>query len=172
MNKKAHLANAPKNIRMAVITVSSSRDEKTDKSGKWIKKRASREKVEVVFYRVIADDKDLISKTVMTAINDLLPHVIVLTGGTGISRQDVTIEAVLPLFEKEMTAFSTLFAQLSFEQIDSAATLSRAMAGTVGETAVFCIPGSLAACKLACNELIFPEITHITAHLSPAEHNN
>ena len=166
MGKKAHTANTPKNIRMAVITVSSSRDEKTDKSGKWIKKRAGRKKVEVVFYRIIADDRNVISKTVMEAINDLLPHVIVLTGGTGISRQDVTIEAVRPLFEKEMTAFSTLFAQLSFEEIDSAAILSRAMAGTVGETAVFCIPGSLAACKLACNELIFPEIRHIAGHIA------
>lgn len=153
---------------MAVITVSSSRDEKTDKSGKWIKKQAGREKVTVVFYKIIADDQTLISETLMAAINDYSPHVVVLTGGTGISRQDVTIEAVRPFFEKEMTAFSTLFAQLSFEQIDSAAILSRATAGLVGETAVFCIPGSLSACKLACNELILPEIMHIAAHIVPS----
>ncbi|NOY69670.1 MAG: molybdenum cofactor biosynthesis protein MoaB [Deltaproteobacteria bacterium] len=167
MGKKAHLAKTPKNIRMAVITVSSSRDEKTDKSGKWIKKRAKREKADIVFYTIVTDDRDLISKTLTDVIAEQAPHVVVLTGGTGISRQDVTIEAVRPFFEKEMTAFSALFARLSFEQIDSAAILSRATAGLVGETAVFCIPGSLTACKLACNELIFPEIMHIAAHIAP-----
>jgi molybdenum cofactor biosynthesis protein B len=69
------------------------------------------------------------------------------------------------MFAKEMTSFASLFTWLSFEKIDSAALLSRAAAGIIGKTAVFCLPGSLDACKLACTELIFPEIKHIAAHL-------
>jgi molybdenum cofactor biosynthesis protein B len=88
-----------------------------------------------------------------------------VNGGTGISSGDVTIEALRPLFQKEMTAFGILFAQLSFEEIDSAAILSRAAAGIIGSTAVFCMPGSLAACKLACKNLVFPELGHVAKHL-------
>jgi molybdenum cofactor biosynthesis protein B len=88
-----------------------------------------------------------------------------MTGGTGISPKDVTIEAVRPLFEKELTAFGTLFTQLSFEEIDSAAILSRATAGIIKQTMIFCMPGSIKACKLACNSLIFPELGHLLKHI-------
>ena len=70
-----------------------------------------------------------------------------------------------PLFDKELTAFGPLFAQLSFEEIDSAALLSRAIAGVIGKTILFCIPGSLKACKLACIALIFPELGHLVKHV-------
>ena len=70
-----------------------------------------------------------------------------------------------PLFDKTLTAFGTLFTQLSFDEIDSAALLSRAAAGIIGSTIVFCMPGSLNACKLACNQLIFPELGHLAKHI-------
>ena len=92
------------------------------------------------------------------------PRVLILTGGTGIAPRDVTIESVRSLFTKELTAFGVLFAQLSYEQIDSAAILSRATAGLVNKTVVFCIPGCIKACKLACKYLIFPELGHIVKH--------
>ena len=88
-----------------------------------------------------------------------------MTGGSGISPKDVTIEAVKPLFEKELTAFGVLFAQLSFEEIDSAAILSRATAGIANNSIIFCMPGSIKACKLACKNLIFPELGHILKHI-------
>ena len=88
-----------------------------------------------------------------------------MSGGTGISPKDVTIEAVRPLFSKELTGFGPIFAQLSFEQIDSAAILSRATAGIIKNSVVFCMPGSIKACKLACNELIFPELGHLIKHI-------
>jgi molybdenum cofactor biosynthesis protein B len=88
-----------------------------------------------------------------------------MTGGTGITKKDVTIEAVTPLLTKELTGFGPLFAQLSFEEIGSAAFLSRATAGVIVDTVVFCIPGSLNACKLACRELIFPELGHLVKHV-------
>ena len=165
MGKKQHLHNAPGTIRTGIITVSSSRSEKDDKSGQWIKKQAEKEGHRVAVYRVIADNSRIIAKAVADGIGEHDLHAMILTGGTGISSADVTIEALQPMFSKEMGAFATLFTQLSFEKIDSAALLSRAAAGIIGKTAVFCIPGSINACKLACMELIFPEINHIAAHL-------
>ena len=88
-----------------------------------------------------------------------------MSGGTGISPKDVTIEAVKPLFSKELTAFGPLFAQLSFEEIDSAAILSRATAGIINQSIVFCMPGSINACKTACKNLIFPELGHLLKHI-------
>jgi molybdenum cofactor biosynthesis protein B len=95
--------------------------------------------------------------------NDL--QALLVTGGTGITPRDVTIEALKPLFAKEMPAFAAIFAQLSYEEIDSAAILSRAAAGVIGATVVFCMPGSKKACQLACNALIFPELGHVVAHI-------
>ena len=165
MGTNEHKKHAPANLTIAVLSVSSTRSLADDKSGKWICKRAAREGHQVVCHRVIPDQAEQIMETVTDLLNGLPPHVILLTGGTGISRQDVTIEAVRPLFQKELSAFGPIFAQLSFEEIDSAAILSRATAGIVNDTAVFCIPGSLNACKLACKALIFPELGHILKHI-------
>lgn len=162
---KKHKAKAPKTVKIGIITVSTTRSHADDKSGRWIRKRAEKEGHEVVFYDIVPDEMENISQTVNRVIQDHNPQAVLLTGGTGISGKDVTIEAVRPLFAKELTAFGPLFAQLSFEQIDSAALLSRATAGVVGETVVFCIPGSLKACKLACKALIFPELGHLVKHI-------
>ncbi|MGM0453834.1 MAG: MogA/MoaB family molybdenum cofactor biosynthesis protein [Thermodesulfobacteriota bacterium] len=151
---------------MGIVTVSSSRTADTDKSGQWIKRLAEKEGHRVVDYRIVTDDRHEIARAVTAIIEAAGPHVMIVNGGTGITEKDVTIEAVTPLFGKTLTAFGPLFSQLSFAQIDSAAILSRATAGIIGSTAVFCLPGSLKACKLACKELIFTEIRHIAAHLA------
>jgi len=165
MGHKAHKKSAPDSVRLGIMSISSSRTAAEDKSGQWIGKRARKEGHRVVFYTVIPDDAATISKTLLQAIDSDGPDAILITGGTGISPKDVTIEAVRPLFEKELTAFSPIFAQLSFEDIDSAALLSRSTAGIVSGTVVFCMPGSLKACQLACKALIFPELGHIVGHL-------
>lgn len=165
MGTKQHKANAPKKIKVGVFSVSSTRTIAEDKSGKWISKRARKEGNEIVLHAVIPDDAATITRSVIEAIRDFAPQVLLLTGGTGISSKDVTIEALRPIFEKELTAFGALFAQLSFEEIDSAAILSRATAGLIGKTVIFCMPGSLKACKLACNNLIFPELGHLIKHV-------
>jgi molybdenum cofactor biosynthesis protein B len=164
MGIRAHRSQALKSLRLAVLTVSSTRTPADDKSGHWIKKRAQR-RHRVVFHNVVSDNKEVIAYTVRSVIQEHSPHAIIVTGGTGISPQDVTIEAIQPMFTKELTAFGPLFAQLSFERIESAAILSRATAGVVEQTLVFCIPGSLDACKLAWKELISPELGHLTKHL-------
>jgi len=165
MGTKRHRAKALKKVKVGIVAVSSTRTLANDKSGRWISKRAKKEGHEVVLHRVVPDETGIITKTVHETISDYDAQVILVTGGTGISNKDVTIEAVLPFFKKELTAFGPLFAQLSFERIDSAALLSRATAGVVGETVVFCMPGSLKACQLACKALIFPELGHLVKHI-------
>lgn len=165
MGLLAHKADAPTEVDLAVVSVSSTRSLEEDKAGHWIAKTARKEGHQVVYHQVIKDDTYLIRATVTDLVANSGARIILVTGGTGLSDADVTIEAVKPLLEKELTAFGILFAQLSFDQIDSAAILSRATAGRIGRALVFCMPGSLNACKLACKELIFPEIGHMMRHI-------
>jgi molybdenum cofactor biosynthesis protein B len=165
MSTSLHKQNAPRNIKIAVICVSTTRNLSKDKSGAWIKKQAKKEGHEVVIHQTITDEIDAIRELTEHITQKICPDAIIMSGGTGISPKDVTIEAVKPLFDKELTAFGPLFAQLSFEQIDSAAILSRATAGIINQSMVFCMPGSIKACKLACNNLIFPELGHLLKHI-------
>lgn len=165
MSTHEHKQNAPKDIKIAVISVSTTRGLSQDKSGAWIKKQAKKEGFEVVIHQVVTDEIETIRELTDHVTSKIEPDVVIMSGGTGISPRDVTIEAVKPLFIKELTAFGPLFAQLSFEEIDSAAILSRATAGIIGSTLVFCMPGSIKACKLACNNLIFPELGHLLKHM-------
>lgn len=165
MSTKEHKKQAPDNIKVAVISVSTTRNLSQDKSGAWIKEQAKKEGVEVVIHQMVTDDIDAIEELIKHVTEKIRPHAVIMTGGTGIAPKDVTIEAVRPLFKKELTAFGVLFAQLSFEEIDSAAILSRATAGIIEDSIVFCMPGSIKACKLACNNLIFPELGHLVKHM-------
>lgn len=165
MSTRQHKQNVPDDIKVAIISVSTTRSLAQDKSGAWIKKQAKKEGHEVVIHQTVTDDIGAIRELTDHVTGKIGPDVIIMSGGTGISPKDVTIEAVKPLFEKELTAFGPLFAQLSFEEIDSAAILSRATAGIIKQTLVFCMPGSIKACKLACNALIFPELGHLLKHM-------
>jgi len=165
MSTDEHKKDAPKTIALAILTVSSTRSLAEDASGKWISEQAKKEGHQIVDHQVVTDDADRIVETVQHVIQTKKPHVLLVTGGTGITPRDVTIEAVKPLFFKELTAFGALFAKLSMDEIGSAALLSRATAGVVDSTVVFCMPGSLGACKLACRRLIFPELGHVVKHI-------
>ena len=165
MSTKEHKSRAPKNLRIGIISVSTTRTKEEDKSGHWIAKRARKEGHAVVSHVVVPDQTYAITQAIRNCMDADAPHAMLVTGGTGIAEKDVTIEAVKPLLDKELTAFAALFAQLSFEEIDSAALMSRSVAGIMGKTAVFCMPGSLKACKLACKALIFPELGHIAKHV-------
>jgi molybdenum cofactor biosynthesis protein B len=165
MGTAEHKQDAPKKVTIAVLTLSTTRTIKEDASGQWIKDMAVGIGHEVVYHRVIPDDAATITMTVREITENLEPQVLLMTGGTGITPQDVTIEAVSPMFTKVLSAFSPLFAQLSMQEIGSAAIMSRATAGLIGSTVVFCVPGSLNACKLACTRLIFPELGHLVKHV-------
>lgn len=165
MGLKEHKKSAPKRVKVGIITVSTTRSLKDDKSGQWMNKWAGKEGHEVIFHQVVPDDMETIRQTVIDVIQTHEPDALLLTGGTGIGRKDITIEAIQPMFDKELTAFGPLFAQLSFEEIDSAALLSRAVAGVIGNTILFCMPGSQKACELACKAVIFPELGHLVKHV-------
>jgi molybdenum cofactor biosynthesis protein B len=165
MGTRQHKASAPRQIQLGIISVSSTRSLAEDQSGQWIATRARKEGHQVAFHRVIPDDAAVIAETLEEVLAANEPQAVLITGGTGISQRDVTIEAIKPLFRKELSAFGVLFAQLSFEEIDSAAILSRATAGVIASAVVFAMPGSLRACQLACTHLIFPELGHLVGHL-------
>jgi molybdenum cofactor biosynthesis protein B len=168
MGTAEHKKDAPQKVAIAILTLSTTRTIKEDDSGRWIKETAAEIGHEVVYHRVIPDDAATIKMTVREITENLEPHILLMTGGTGITPQDVTIEAVSPMFTKVLSAFGPLFAQLSMQEIGSAAIMSRAAAGLIGSTVVFCMPGSLNACKLACTQLIFPELGHLVKHLKGA----
>ena len=91
---------------------------------------------------------------------------VITTGGTGIARRDVTIEAVKPLLSKEMDGFGELFRFLSYEDVGTRAVLSRALGGSIGDKAIFVLPGSPGAVRLAMKKLIIPEAGHVTKELT------
>ncbi len=165
MSVQEHKADAPLHITIGIISISTTRSLIDDHSGFWIKGQAETLGHTVVGHSVVTDDVEAIRSAVLHSIRNSTPHTLLLTGGTGIALKDVTIETVRPLLHKELTAFGVLFAQLSFEEIGSAALLSRATAGVIENTIIFCMPGSLKACQLACNRLIFPELGHLAKHL-------
>ena len=164
MGVNEHKKKAPRSVALGIITVSTTRALENDTSGQWIHDQAEKQGHTVVFHHVIPDDVIKIAATLNDEILKSNPAVVLVTGGTGITKSDVTIESVGPLFTKELSAFGPLFAKLSMEEIDSAAIMSRAIAGLIGNTIVFCMPGSLNACKLACTRLIFPELGHLVKH--------
>jgi molybdenum cofactor biosynthesis protein B len=165
MSVAAHKKDAPRVISLGIITVSTSRSLADDESGDWISRAAAALGHEVIYHQVVTDEKNAVTHAVTHVIGTFSPQVLLLTGGTGITSRDITVEAVSPLFEKTLSAFGPIFALLSYQEISSAAILSRASAGLIGKTAVFCMPGSLKACQLACRQLIFPELGHLTKHI-------
>ncbi|MDV2481077.1 molybdenum cofactor biosynthesis protein MoaB [Methanoculleus sp. Wushi-C6] len=146
----------------AVITVSSSRKAETDTSGKTLIDLLSEAGIGVTHYAVIPDDIERIRSEVHLALSRAT--CIIITGGTGLTPDDVTIEAVAPLLEKTIDGFGELFRLKSYEEIGTAAILSRAIAGVIGGRVVFCTPGSTKAVTLAAREIIIPEVRHILTH--------
>jgi len=163
MSHHDHHEKAPRTVGLAVLTVSDTRTPATDESGRLVAELAVARGHRVLHHRVVPDDADRIRDAVRELIGDASVEAVLVTGGTGISRRDVTHEAVSAMLERRLDGFGELFRMLSFEEIGPAAMLSRAVAGLVGERAVFVMPGSPAAVRLAMERLILPEIGHVVA---------
>lgn len=151
-----------RDIRSAVITVSSSRTKETDKSGETIIHLLEGAGIGIAAYAIVPDRVDAIRSEVIKVLEHA--DCVILHGGTGLTHDDCTIEAVLPLMDKRIEGFGELFRMLSYHDIGTSALLSRAAAGISGGKAIFCIPGSTGAVKLATSALIIPEIAHILTH--------
>ena len=141
-------------LNIAVLTVSDTRTEETDKSGKTICDLLTEAGHQCSAKAIVKDDVYHIRAQVAAWIADADIHVVLLTGGTGFSGRDSTPEAIAPLLDKEVDGFGELFRQISYEQIGSSTIQSRALAGLSNRTMVFCLPGSTNACKTAWDGIL------------------
>jgi len=156
-----HKKHAHGTVSCAIITVSTSRTIENDESGKIISDLLKDGGHSVVYYNLVKDDITKIREEINIIMENQEMQAMILNGGTGISKKDVTIEAVKPFLEKELKGFGELFRYLSYREIGSPTILSRAMAGVGKGKIIFCLPGSTNACKLAMGKLILPELGHI-----------
>lgn len=147
-------------LKVAVLTISDTRSIKDDKSGAVLTQRIVAAGHLVAERSIVTDDIDAIRARVKAWIEDPVIDVIITTGGTGFTGRDVTPEAVEPLFEKKMDAFSALFLVVSFPKIGTSAIQSRATAGVANSTYIFCLPGSPGACKDAWDEILVHQLDY------------
>lgn len=149
-----------------VVTCSDTRTSDSDTSGKLICHFLQEQGHTIAEYRVIKDEPTEIRGLLLQASSQAAIQVVIINGGTGISRRDSTFEAIDGFLEKRLDGFGELFRYLSYQDIGSPAMLSRAAAGTHGKLVVFSIPGSQGAVRLAMEQLILPEIGHIAGELT------
>lgn len=155
-----HREDAPASVRVAVLTMSDTRTEGDDRSGQLIRSDLSLRGHENSAYQIVPDDPDRIRKQLTAWLENDEIDAIITNGGTGISARDSTYEVVSSLLEKRLDGFGELFRMLSWQEIGAAAMLSRAVAGSTGGKAIFSLPGSSNAVRLAMEKLIGPEIGH------------
>jgi molybdopterin adenylyltransferase len=141
-------------IRIAVLTVSDSRDELSDKSGRLLVERLSGAGHRLAEKAIVPDDVYEIRAIISRWIADPDVHAVISTGGTGVTGRDGTPEAVLPLLDKVIDGFGEMFRSISYGQIKTSTLQSRAVAGVANGTYLFCVPGSSGACATAWDELI------------------
>jgi molybdopterin adenylyltransferase len=166
MSTQEHKKLAQKIVHTKIITVSDTRDKDTDRSGKLMIELLQEQGHEIIDYVIVKDEEAPIKAEILKGCLHEDIDVILLNGGTGIAKRDVTIETVQTLLEKEIVGFGELFRMLSYqEDIGSAAILSRAIAGVIHNKAVFSTPGSTGAVKLAMKKLILPELGHVVREL-------
>lgn len=134
-------------LRIAVLTISDTRNEETDKSGGLIAERLTAAGHELAAKAIVVDEVEAIRSWISKWVDDPDVDVVISTGGTGFSPRDVTPEAVKPLFRREMDGFSILFHQASHGTVGLSTLQSRAFAGQIDDTFVFCLPGSTGACR-------------------------
>jgi molybdopterin adenylyltransferase len=153
-------------VNLVVITLSDSRTIATDDSGHIIKKMFESDGHKVIDHIIIPDDKKELEKSIKKYLKNKNVEIIVTNGGTGVAKRDITVDVIEKLFDKKITAFSTIFTMLSFDDIGSAALVSRATAGIVGKKVIFCLPGSPKAVELGLKKIILPEVSHLVGHLN------
>lgn len=134
-------------LRIAVLTISDTRTEETDKSGSLLAERLIAAGHDMAAKTIVSDDVDAIRRQVRAWVDDAEIDVVLATGGTGFAPRDVTPEALKPLFRREMDGFAILFHQASSGTVGFSTLQSRAFAGQIEDTFVFCLPGSTGACR-------------------------
>ncbi|HXG49838.1 MAG TPA: MogA/MoaB family molybdenum cofactor biosynthesis protein [candidate division Zixibacteria bacterium] len=165
MSVAEHKAKAKQGVRCYVVTVSDTRNEATDLSGQLIRSGLQREGHELAGYRIVKDEP----REIEALLRDVLARddvdAVILNGGTGISPRDGTYEVVTGLLEKRLDGFGEIFRYLSYQEVGSAAIMSRAVAGAARGKVLISLPGSKGAVELAMQKLVLPELGHMVAQL-------
>jgi molybdenum cofactor biosynthesis protein B len=159
----SHRADAPASVRCFVLTISDTRTDVTDTGGAAIADALTGAGHTVTGRKIVRDDPATVTEAVRRAT--VSADVIITTGGTGITSRDNTHEAISTLLDKHLEGFGELFRMLSYQEVGAAAMLSRACAGTIRKTAIFSLPGSEKAVRLAMEKLILPELGHVVREL-------
>jgi molybdenum cofactor biosynthesis protein B len=166
MAYEQHLQDAaPLVAKCAVVTLSDTRTESTDKSGRRLRELLEGDGHRLVHYQLIADEPGPLGELLTALLGRADVDVVLTNGGTGISRRDRTIEVVQRQIEQPLPGFGELFRMLSWEQIGSGAMLSRAVGGISRGKLMFAMPGSTAAVELAMTKLVLPELRHLLHEL-------
>jgi len=167
-----HKAEAPLKIKVYVLTCSTSRyrDQQSGKSvedlsGDAIADHLTKAGHIVAGRKLVPDNEAMIRQTLREILSRRDIGAIIVTGGTGISPKDITIEVARDLFEKDIPGFGELFRKISYDEIGSPAILTRAVAGVAKSKLIFCLPGSPDAVNRAMASLILPEIGHMVKHI-------
>jgi len=149
-------------VRIAILTVSDSRDEHSDKSGRVLVERLVGAGHRLAEKVIVPDDIYQIRAVVSRWIADPGVNVVITTGGTGVTGRDSTPEAVAPLLDKQIEGFGELFRTVSFAEIGASTIQSRAFAGLANGTFLFCLPGSSGACRTAWDKILLAQLDHST----------
>lgn len=160
-------------LNIAVLTVSDTRDEETDTSGRYLAEAVNEAGHNLVAKKIVKDDKYQLRAVVSQWIADEGVQVVITTGGTGFTARDTTPEALSILFDKQIEGFGELFRHISYLEIGTSTVQSRALGGMANKTAVFCLPGSTGACKTGWNGILKEQLNsehkpcHFVGHLKP-----
>lgn len=149
-------------LNIAVLTISDSRSEATDKSGALLAERLAQAGHRLADKRIVRDDIYAIRAVVSGWIADEGVNVVISTGGTGVTGRDGTPEAVQPLLDKEIEGFGEVFRAVSYDEIKTSTLQSRALAGVANATYIFCLPGSSGACMTAWDTIISAQLDYRT----------
>lgn len=149
-------------LNIAVLTVSDTRSEDDDTSGKLLVQRLTEAGHRLAQKAIVQDDIYRIRAVVSHWIADDSVNVVITTGGTGVTGRDGTPEAIKPLLDKDIEGFGEVFRTVSYEQIKTSTLQSRALAGVANGTYIFCVPGSSGACRTAWDQVIAPQLDYRT----------
>ena len=147
-------------VNIAVMTVSDTRTEANDTSGRALTERLIEAGHHLAAKAIVSDDKYRIRETLSRWIADPDINVVITTGGTGLTGRDITPEAVRPLLDKEIEGIGELFRWISYQEIKTSTVASRALGGVANATFIFCLPGSTGACRTGWDEIIAPQLDH------------
>jgi molybdenum cofactor biosynthesis protein B len=158
-----HRREAPARLGFGVLTISDTRDEAADRGGAYLVEAVARAGHRLAWRGLVRDEAEDIARAVREAVAQAGVDLLLTTGGTGIAPRDVTVPTLERMFEGAIPGFGELFRWLSYQEIGSAAMLSRAAAGLVGGKVVLALPGSPKALRLALEKLVLPEAGHLVA---------